>query len=896
MAKQLGVQPGLPKKIIPGTKLNADGTIDFSFILSEEDKREDDFEQIKHLVYYYEWIGRQQINAKRDKISKRFNLATGVIDVEDYIPDISEYETELTMLGGEKLDYDLKFYPIVPNIVNSLVGERFKQHIAYSAIAVNREATNLIIEEKNNIIRQLLLEPLQAQFNQSLMDEGISPETQPDIYQQRQEIFQQLPVVQKYMSKEFRLEVEKWANNQLEIDEKRFKFKNIEKELLRNKVVTDLPFIHINLLEEDYKPEVLDPRFCAYLKSPYIDDVSESVMFMWFEYESPLNIISRFGHLLNEEDIEKLQNLHTHYRTLLTIDSKARYNLDTPGTLEAAQNFLAFKELADRKYQDTYYRGDEYKERLVVVSNMYFQVPRKLGKLTIKSGGQSYSSIVDDSYKISYIPKYNTEIIKEKNEVTLIEGEHIEWFYINELWRCVKLNLSVNPNPDNSDDIFLILEKFPVQIPKRGQKYGSIIPIHGGPTTNRYNNINSIVDKCKPWQVFYNYLWNRNDQLMKTEIGKFLAMNHNVIPQESMGEEWGPNNMLKWALSARDTKIAPIDTSLSNTGQAGMSITGGYGQVIDLTVTEEVINKAKLAEICKNECLIQVGITPQFLGDISPSETATGVAQGINRSVTQLKDLYESHIQTIEYAKYTMLEFARYLAIKNDQVEQVWVNDEGERNVFKIPSDLLIHQLGVYITSGMDENIVLENVRALAIQDNTMGSDALEKISILSSKSVAEIYSRLKDSSTQKQILEKQKAEQEQNNQMEILQKQEEQLRLKMEEDARQKQLDREHELKLAEIKVIGQSQFSEGNGYEELMKLRDQQLKEDSYYREMINKANERSLKEREIEDNNRINKQGMDSKEELEREKIQLQREKILADLKKSQNDVLIAKVNKP
>ena len=383
---------------------------------------------------------------------------------------------------------------------------------------------------------------------------------------------------------------------------------------------------------------------------------------------------------------------------------------------------------------------------------------------------------------------------------------------------------------------------------------------------------------------------------MKTEIGKFLAMNHNVIPQESMGEEWGPNNMLKWALSARDTKIAPIDTSLSNTGQAGMSITGGYGQVIDLTVTEEVINKAKLAEICKNECLIQVGITPQFLGDISPSETATGVAQGINRSVTQLKDLYESHIQTIEYAKYTMLEFARYLAIKNDQVEQVWVNDEGERNVFKIPSDLLIHQLGVYITSGMDENIVLENVRALAIQDNTMGSDALEKISILSSKSVAEIYSRLKDSSTQKQILEKQKAEQEQNNQMEILQKQEEQLRLKMEEDARQKQLDREHELKLAEIKVIGQSQFSEGNGYEELMKLRDQQLKEDSYYREMINKANERSLKEREIEDNNRINKQGMDSKEELEREKIQLQREKILADLKKSQNDVLIAKVNKP
>jgi hypothetical protein len=897
MAKtpQLGVQPGLPKKVIPGTRISQDG-LDISFVLSEEMKREDDFKRIKELVYYYEWIARQQINKQRDVITKKFNLAAGIIDSSDYIPDESEYEVELSMLGGEKLDYELKFYPIIPNIVNTLVGERSKQYIKFSALAVNREAINQIIEEKNNTIREMLLQPIRLQYEQSLSQQGITPE-QPDVYQQQMELFEKLPQVQKYYQKTYRLAVEQWANNQLELDEKRFKMKNVEKELLRNKIVTDLPFIHINLYDADYKPEVLDPRYCAYLRSPYTDDISEAVMFTWFEYESPLNIISRFGTKLTEQDIEKLQNLHTHYRTLLTIDTPSRYNLDTPGDLEAAQNFLAFKELAnDSKYKDTYYRGGEYKERLVQVTNMYLQVPRKLGKLTIRTQGETYNTIVDDSYQISYKPKYNTEVIKEKNEITLIEGEHLEWFYINEVWRCVKINLSVNPNPDNSDDIFVVLEKFPVQIAKRGQRYGSSIPVHGGPATNRYNEILSVVDKCKPWQVFYNYLWNRNDQLLKGEIGKFYAMNHNVIPKETMGEEWGPNNMLKFALTARDVKIAPIDSSPLNTGQSTLSATGGYGQLVDLTVTAEVIEKAKIAEICKNECLMQVGVSPQLLGDISPSETAMGVAQGINRSITQLKHLYDEHLQTMELARYTMLEFARYLALKNNQVEQMFVNDEAERVVFSIPSDLLIHDLGVYVTSGMDENIVLETIKQLALNDNTMGSDALDKIGILSSKSVAEIYDKLKQNIVDKTVQQEQQAQMQQQQQMELLNKQKEQLDAKLAEEARQRELDREHEVRIAEIKVIGQSQFSEGGGAEELSNLRDRQLKEQEYYMKMNAAAEQKASKAQEVLEKRRMQQEGNSQKSQLEREKLQVQRDKIIADLEKSRIALEIAKENKP
>jgi len=509
---------------------------------------------------------------------------------------------------------------------------------------------------------------------------------------------------------------------------------------------------------------------------------------------------------------------------------------------------LAFREIGAGPTKDQRYRGEEFKERLVQISNMYLQVPRKVGKVTLTTQGQApVSRLVDDTYKITYKPEYDLSYTKEKSEANLIEGEHLEWFYINELWRCVKINLSVNPNPDNSNDIWLVLDKYPIQLADLGRKFGSYIPVHGGPKTNRYNDIISIVDKCKPWQVFYNYLWNRNDQKIKGEIGKFFAMNQNVIPQESMGEEWGTHNFLKWALTARDTGIGPTDTSLSNTNQSNLSITGGYGQVVDMTVTQEILEKAKLAEICKNK------------------------------------------------VRQTMLECAKFIALQNNSVEQTYVNDEGERVIFQIPTDLMIHQMGVYVTNSMDDNIVMENIKQYVLADNTIGADVLDKVALVSSKSIGEIYSKLKEVNQDKERKEQELLSRQEAQQQEMLQSQERQLQAQLAEQARQKELDRQHEIDITEIKVIGQSQFSEGGGFDELMKLKEAQDKQRNYYYDLVNQSTQQGLAREQAQNQNSLSQREQDTKFDLEREKIQLGREKILADLKKSQNDVIIAKVNK-
>jgi len=216
--------------------------------------------------------------------------------------------------------------------------------------------------------------------------------------------------------------------------------------------------------------------------------------------------------------------------------------------------------------------------------------------------------------------------------------------------------------------------------------------------------------------------------------------------------------------------------------------------------------------------------------------------------------------------------------------------------VFSIPSDLLIHDLGVYVTSGMDENIVLETIKQLALNDNTMGSDALDKIGILSSKSVAEIYDKLKQNIVDKTVQQEQQAQMQQQQQMELLNKQKEQLDAKLAEEARQKELDREHEVRIAEIRVIGQSQFSEGGGAEELSNLRDRQLKEQEYYLKMNAAAEQKASKAQDALEKRRMQQEGNSQKSQLEREKLQVQRDKIIADLEKSRIALEIAKENKP
>jgi hypothetical protein len=120
-------------------------------------------------------------------------------------------------------------------------------------------------------------------------------------------------------------------------------------------------------------------------------------------------------------------------------------------------------------------------------------------------------------------------------------------------------------------------------------------------------------------------------------------------------------------------------------------------------------------------------------------------------------------------------------------------------------------------------------------------------------------------------------------------------LQRKLDFDSEQKRLDRESEERMAELKVIGQAQLSEGNGYEELLKVKALQEKEKNSYMKMMNDHSKDAFERNQSQTQMQNSQNESQAKFDLEREKLEVQKSKILADLKKSQNEVLIAKVNK-
>jgi hypothetical protein len=403
------------------------------------------------------------------------------------------------------------------------------------------------------------------------------------------------------------------------------------------------------------------------------------------------------------------------------------------------------------------------------------------------------------------------------------------------------------------------------------------------------------VDKTEVWEIAFNFVWNRIMQILKTEIGPFFVMNQNAIPSESMDGSWGKNNLVKFAMTARDLGIGAVDTSPSNM-QGGSQLTGGFGQKVDLSRMDEIAQKVQLAMSIKEECYSVLGITSQFLSEISPQETEAGIAQGVQRTVNAVKEVYDDHYSMMEKGWQTFLEITKYLKIKEGSTADSYLNSEGERQIFQTTTeDFPLYMLGVYTSSSFDDALLIAEMKEMVRRDNTMGADLEDKIKMLSTHSLSDIYSALKDLTVKKQA-EVQK--QQENEQRQLQAKIEADERIKASELAWEKEkllLKIESDEYIQEMRVVGQSSFGQGTGVEELLNLKKADLAEKDYYMSVLNQAKEAESQRGAMREKLKADRLTNDTNESLRREELQVKREEIAAKLKISKDNLKVAVVNK-
>ena len=405
----------------------------------------------------------------------------------------------------------------------------------------------------------------------------------------------------------------------------------------------------------------------------------------------------------------------------------------------------------------------------------------------------------------------------------------------------------------------------------------------------------SLIYKTKAFQVLYNGFMNEIDKFAKTEIGLFYIMDQKLIPQKSLDGSWGKYNWLKFIMTAKDTGLGVVDSSASNT-EGGQVMQ--QPSVINLLKNPQFKSRIELANFCEAQILKIIGITPQRMGTINSQETATGINQAINNSYSQTELYFFNHTKLMEELKTLLLDAEKYVESKKPVSRVQYLNSDEENMMFELDTeDLLLRRFNIYVTSSPDSTRALEQLRQLAIQDNTTGASLLDKAVIIETSNIRDIKDQLTQSlqKAQEQQQEQRQHEQEMlDKQLASQQQMEESKRMF---EAEEKQKDRIKDMYIADVRSLGFSNESDtdNSGINDILEVERFNLEQNKSYsdildREMQNKSKERELKSKLDIEKEKVNikKQELQSKERMKN--IEIQR-----DFANMVNDEKIARLNK-
>jgi hypothetical protein len=103
---------------------------------------------------WLEWQGLKQLRINARRLMKNYKLAEGIIDKSDYLVEPDNELRDLVHILAEDQPgaLEVKFYPIIPNVVKVLCAEFAKRNSRVSFRALDEYTFNEVKERKRNEI------------------------------------------------------------------------------------------------------------------------------------------------------------------------------------------------------------------------------------------------------------------------------------------------------------------------------------------------------------------------------------------------------------------------------------------------------------------------------------------------------------------------------------------------------------------------------------------------------------------------------------------------------------------------------------------------------------------------------------------------------------------------
>lgn len=877
-------------------------------------KKEKDAEWSSWNLDWLEWNGLKQLRRNARRLMKNYKLAKGVLDKTDYIIEDDNEMRDLvdTLTKEDPSVLELKFYPIIPNVINVLTAEFAKRNSKISFRGVDEYSYNEMLEQKRAQVEQVLLQNAEQKLMAKMIEQGLDqddPEVQQQMQQQLSpENLKTLPEIQAFFDKDYRSMAEQWAMHQYKIDEERFKMDELEERGFRDMLITDREFWHMKMNDDDYDVELWNPVLTFYHKSPEARYISQGNWVGKIEMMTIADVIDRYGYMMTQEQLESIEAIYPvrsagyplqgyqNDGSYYDATKSHEWNTNMPG--------LAYRQFVSM-YDNFIYNGgdivnwimaegEDYAPMgaafLLRVTTAYWKSQRKVGHLTkVMDNGEVLTDIITEDYTVTDKPVYDTTLVKNKTKDNLIFGEHIDWIWINQVWGGVKIGPN-HPsfwgmnNPGGINPMYLGIDQNtigPLKFQFKGDStlYGCKLPVEGAVFNDRNTRSTSMVDLMKPFQIGYNIVNNQIADILVDELGTVIMLDQNALPKHSLGEDWGKNNFQKAYVAMKNFQMLPLDTSITNTENA---LNFQHYQVLNLEQTQRMMSRIQMANYFKQQCFEVIGITPQRLGQqIGQTDTAKGIEQAVAGSYAQTETYFMQHSDYLMPRVHQMrTDLAQYYHSKKPSVRLQYMSSADEKVNFEINgTDLLLRDLNIYCTTKANHRNILEQMKQLAMSNNTAGASIYDLGNIMQTESIGELTNTLKSIEKKTNA---QRQEQMQHEQQ--MQEQEMQTRLQekqMELDAKMQEAekDRRKDILVAEIKSAGYGAMQDIN----------QNMQSD--YMDAL----DRIQKTEQFQESMNLQNNKETNRMQNDREKAQIEREKLQAQMQMKQMDLSIARENK-
>lgn len=857
---------------------------------------------------WLEWEGLKHVRRNARRLLKNYKLAKGIIDKTDYIvEDDAEYKDMIDVLTKEDASaLELKFYPIIPNVINTLVSEFAKRNTQVTFRATDDRSYNEMLEMKRAELEQALVFDAQQKMTVKLLEAGMDPESEEFQQEMNPDKIKSLPEIEQFYNKSYRSMVEQWAEHQLKVDTERFAMEELEERGFRDSLITDREFWHFKMMEDDYGIELWNPPLTFYHKSPEVRYIADGTYVGKFDMMTVADVIDAYGWLMTEEQMASLEILYPVRSSGYPIQGYQNDGSYYDATRSHAWNtnppslqYRQFTSMWDNTAQggdivnwimseseDFYDMG---LTDLLRVTTGYWKSQRRLGHLTkIDDIGNIFQDIVTEDYVVTDKPVYNTTLFKNKTKDNLFFGEHIDWIYVNQVYGGVKIgphrpgywgsNGTGGPQP-----IYLGINQNnigPLKFQFRGENslYGCKLPVEGAVFSDRNSRSTSLVDLMKPFQIGYNMVNNQIQDILVDELGTVIMFDQNALPRHSLGEDWGKNNLAKAYVAMKNFQMLPLDTSITNTENP---LSFNHYTKLDMEQTNRLMSRIKLAEYFKMQAFETIGITPQRLGGQVEQATATGVRMAVANSYSQTEVYFIQHSDYLMPRVQQMrTDLAQYYQSKNPSNRLQYLTSNEERKNFEINGiDLLTRDINVFAVSKANIRATIEQLKQLMLNNNTAGASIFDLGSIIESDNVAEIHHIMKESD--KKIEAQKQAEMQHQQQMQDkqIQAKADEERVKMEFQASENQKDRQAAIIQREIQASGYGSMVDlnANAQSDYIDAMDR-IKSSDEYAQTMNMEQSRET-----------------NKMTIARDKMAIDREKINVEREKASNALAIARENK-